>query len=176
MMCNSLFHFGLVGANACVRPAQPTCVKKHLTDIGGSAIIFTLIRGISSAWLERLLDMQKVTGSSPVSPTIFKNAFRLDFMRVKRISCRRNRSLRRHGKMGRHSPVSFLFDSLFRKTQTHSAMYAATTEANPWSRLQVGALCSHRVPVISGIFEKKSRHSANTWSRNPLSLRISRRR
>ncbi len=28
-------------------------------------------RGISSAWLERLLDMQKVTGPSPVSPTIF---------------------------------------------------------------------------------------------------------
>ncbi len=65
-------------------PTQPTCVKKHLTEIGGSAIIFTLIRGISSAWLERLLDMQKVTGPSPVSPTIFKGAFRLDFMRVKR--------------------------------------------------------------------------------------------
>ncbi len=28
-----------------------------------------LLRAVSSAWLERLLDMQEVTGSSPVPPT-----------------------------------------------------------------------------------------------------------
>lgn len=29
-----------------------------------------ILRAISSAWLERLRDMQEVTGSTPVSPTI----------------------------------------------------------------------------------------------------------
>jgi hypothetical protein len=36
----------------------------------GSAGSYVRVRAISSVWLECLLDMQEVTGSSPVSPTI----------------------------------------------------------------------------------------------------------
>ena len=43
-----------------------------------------------------------------------------------------------------------------------AAMYTAAMEAKPWFRLQPRLECSHRVPVMSAMLEKKSRHSEIT--------------